>query len=113
MALSEADLLAATLGREGPRRTKVIRPVAFSIRDLWAGLMGLSLGVYGVQQAVNWAFGKPIEPPSEAVVAVAGLLVVASIASAASRFLPQWLMTIEGGEIQVDDGRSDPPVIDP
>jgi lipopolysaccharide transport system permease protein len=42
MALSEADLVAAAVGRDGPRRTKVIRPVAFSIRDLWAGLMGLS-----------------------------------------------------------------------
>src|SRR6478672_5060800 len=42
MALSEADLVAAGAGRDGPRRTKVIRPVAFSIRDLWAGLMGLS-----------------------------------------------------------------------
>jgi len=43
MALSEADLVAAGVGRHtGPRRTKVIRPVAFSIRDLWAGLMGLS-----------------------------------------------------------------------
>src|SRR5690349_15611129 len=42
MALSEADLVAAGVGRDGPRRTKVIRPVAFSIRDLWAGLMGLS-----------------------------------------------------------------------
>ena len=43
MALSEADLVAAGVGRHaGPRRTKVIRPVAFSIRDLWAGLLGLS-----------------------------------------------------------------------
>jgi lipopolysaccharide transport system permease protein len=42
MALSEADLVAAGVGRHtGPRRTKVIRPVAFSIRDLWAGLLGL------------------------------------------------------------------------
>jgi lipopolysaccharide transport system permease protein len=42
MALSEADLVAAGVGRHtGPRRTKVIRPVAFSIRDLWAGLVGL------------------------------------------------------------------------
>ena len=42
MALADADLVAAGVGRDGPRRTKVIRPVAFSIRDLWAGLMGLS-----------------------------------------------------------------------
>ena len=43
MALSEADLVAAGAGRDaGPRRTKVIRPVAFSFRDLWAGLIGLS-----------------------------------------------------------------------
>jgi lipopolysaccharide transport system permease protein len=42
MALSEADLVAAGVGRHtGPRRTQVIRPVAFSIRDLWAGLVGL------------------------------------------------------------------------
>jgi lipopolysaccharide transport system permease protein len=42
MALPEADLVAAGVGRDGPRRTKVIRPVAFSVRDLWAGLTGLS-----------------------------------------------------------------------
>ncbi|HEV7992273.1 MAG TPA: ABC transporter permease [Gemmatimonadaceae bacterium] len=43
MALSEADLIAATAGREsGPRRVKVIRPVSFSVRDLWSGLIGLS-----------------------------------------------------------------------
>jgi lipopolysaccharide transport system permease protein len=42
MALSEADLVTAGVGRDGPRRTKVIRPVAFSVRDLWAGLVGLS-----------------------------------------------------------------------
>ena len=43
MALIEADLLAATVGRDtGARRVKVIRPVSFSVRDLWAGLIGLA-----------------------------------------------------------------------
>jgi lipopolysaccharide transport system permease protein len=43
MALIEADLIAATTGRgSGPRRVKVIRPVSFSVRDLWAGLIGLA-----------------------------------------------------------------------
>ncbi|MEO8563673.1 MAG: ABC transporter permease [bacterium] len=43
MALIEADLIAATAGREsGPRRAKVIRPVSFSVRDLWTGLIGLA-----------------------------------------------------------------------
>jgi len=42
MALIEADLLAA-IGRDtGARRVKVIRPVSFSVRDLWAGLIGLA-----------------------------------------------------------------------
>jgi lipopolysaccharide transport system permease protein len=44
MALIEADFIAATVGgREGvPRRVKVIRPVSFSVRDLWTGLIGLA-----------------------------------------------------------------------
>jgi lipopolysaccharide transport system permease protein len=43
MALIEADLLAATVGRDtGVRRVKVIRPVSFSVRDLCAGLIGLA-----------------------------------------------------------------------
>jgi len=43
MALIEADLIAATVGRDtGVRRVKVIRPVSFSVRDLWAGLIGLA-----------------------------------------------------------------------
>jgi lipopolysaccharide transport system permease protein len=43
MALIEADLIAATAGRDsGVRRVKVIRPVSFSVRDLWAGLIGLA-----------------------------------------------------------------------
>jgi lipopolysaccharide transport system permease protein len=43
MALIEADLLAATAGRDtGVRRVKVIRPVSFSVRDLWTGLIGLA-----------------------------------------------------------------------
>ena len=43
MALNEADLIAATAGRAtGARRIKVIRPVSFSLRDLWTGLIGLS-----------------------------------------------------------------------
>lgn len=43
MALIEADLIAASAGRDtGPRRVKVIRPVSFSVRDLWAGLIGLA-----------------------------------------------------------------------
>jgi lipopolysaccharide transport system permease protein len=43
MALIEADLIAATVGRDtGARRVKVIRPVSFSVRDLWAGLIGLA-----------------------------------------------------------------------
>jgi homopolymeric O-antigen transport system permease protein len=43
MALNEADLIAAGTGRgTGVRRMKVIRPVAFSLRDLWTGLIGLS-----------------------------------------------------------------------
>jgi lipopolysaccharide transport system permease protein len=43
MASLEADLLTAPRPRDsGPRRVKVIRPVAFSLRDLWTGLAGLS-----------------------------------------------------------------------
>lgn len=43
MASLEADLLNAPRPRDsGPRRVKVIRPVAFSLRDLWTGLAGLS-----------------------------------------------------------------------
>jgi lipopolysaccharide transport system permease protein len=43
MALNEADLIAATAGRgSSGRRVKVIRPVSFSLRDLWTGLLGLS-----------------------------------------------------------------------
>lgn len=43
MALIEADLIAATVGRDtGERRVKVIRPVSFSLRDLWSGLIGLA-----------------------------------------------------------------------
>ena len=43
MALNETDLIAAAAGRAtGVRRVKVIRPVAFSFRDLWTGLIGLS-----------------------------------------------------------------------
>jgi lipopolysaccharide transport system permease protein len=43
MALIEADLIAATVGRDtGVRRVKVIRPVSFSVRDLWTGLTGLA-----------------------------------------------------------------------
>jgi lipopolysaccharide transport system permease protein len=43
MALNEADLIATAAGRDtGVRRVKVIRPVAFSFRDLWTGLIGLS-----------------------------------------------------------------------
>jgi len=43
MALIEADLLAARVGRDsGVRRVKVIRPVSFSLRDLWSGLIGLA-----------------------------------------------------------------------
>ena len=43
MALNEAELIAAGTGRgTGVRRVKVIRPVAFSLRDLWTGLIGLS-----------------------------------------------------------------------
>jgi lipopolysaccharide transport system permease protein len=43
MALNEADLIAATAGRGTvARRVKVIRPVSFSFRDLWTGLIGLS-----------------------------------------------------------------------
>jgi lipopolysaccharide transport system permease protein len=43
MALNETDLIAAAAGRgTGVRRVKVIRPVAFSFRDLWTGLIGLS-----------------------------------------------------------------------
>ena len=43
MALNEADLIATAAGRgTGVRRVKVIRPVAFSLRDLWTGLIGLS-----------------------------------------------------------------------
>jgi lipopolysaccharide transport system permease protein len=43
MALNEADLIAAGAGRgTGVRRVKVIRPVSFSLRDLWTGLIGLS-----------------------------------------------------------------------
>lgn len=40
----EADLIAATAGARdaGPRRVKVIRPVSFSLRDLWTGLIGLA-----------------------------------------------------------------------
>ena len=41
MALMEADLLAAAHDR-GPRRVKVIRPVAFSPRDLRTGLLALT-----------------------------------------------------------------------
>src|SRR5215217_4739683 len=43
MALIEADLIAARVSRDtGARRVKVIRPVAFSVRDLWSGLIGLA-----------------------------------------------------------------------
>lgn len=43
MALNEADLIASGTGRgTGVRRVKVIRPVAFSLRDLWTGLIGLT-----------------------------------------------------------------------
>jgi lipopolysaccharide transport system permease protein len=42
MALIEADLLAAVGRDTGARRVKVIRPVSFSVRDLWTGLVGLS-----------------------------------------------------------------------
>ncbi|MEO6525384.1 MAG: ABC transporter permease [Gemmatimonadaceae bacterium] len=43
MALNEADLIAAAAGRgTGVRRVKVIRPVSFSLHDLWTGLVGLS-----------------------------------------------------------------------
>ena len=42
MALIEADLLAAVGRDTGARRVKVIRPVSFSVRDLWDGLIGLA-----------------------------------------------------------------------
>jgi lipopolysaccharide transport system permease protein len=44
MAVIEADLIAAPLGGRdaGARRVKVIRPVSFSFRDLWTGLIGLA-----------------------------------------------------------------------
>jgi lipopolysaccharide transport system permease protein len=40
----EADLIAATTGARDavPRRVKIIRPVSFSLRDLWTGLIGLA-----------------------------------------------------------------------
>jgi lipopolysaccharide transport system permease protein len=40
----EADLIAATTGARdaAPRRVKIIRPVSFSLRDLWTGLIGLA-----------------------------------------------------------------------
>jgi lipopolysaccharide transport system permease protein len=43
MTSIEADLTAARSARDSaPRRIKVIRPVAFSLRDLWTGLIGLA-----------------------------------------------------------------------
>src|SRR5437016_11591991 len=42
MALVQADLPAASARDSGPRRVKVIRPVSSSLRDLWAGLLGLA-----------------------------------------------------------------------
>lgn len=38
----EADLVVAATRDRGPRRVKVIRPVAFSARDLRTGLLGLT-----------------------------------------------------------------------
>jgi lipopolysaccharide transport system permease protein len=41
MALVQADLPTAARD-SGPRRVKEIRPVSFSLRDLWTGLVGLA-----------------------------------------------------------------------
>ena len=66
-------------------------------------LAGLPIAVYAVHQAVNVAFGRQIEPPSEAVEASVAMLAAGSVALGLAHLFPSWFLAIEGGEITIDD----------